>query len=226
MPREDFPNILFDFARIGEKPDCRDARRAALQDFTEVCEVDTADGQHRNPRCLAYLRQVLSSERRAILALRGRVVNRAIDDKIRSAIFRVLNFSQGVCRDADQKILSAHNSSNLRRRQGIDPQVNAVRARGQRDIEAVVDQHARAVWAGDGNRPLHEIAQRTCAQIFFADLNELAACLRGALDGFDLPIIVPFIVEECLAVGDQIEQATLREMGVRWRQVCRRFRGI
>jgi len=220
MPREDFPNILFDFARIGEKPDGGDAGGAALQDFTEICEVDAADGQYRNPRCLANLRQVLSPERRAILALRGRIVNRAIDDKIRPPTFGGLNFSQGVCRDADQKIHPAHNSPDLRRGQGIDAQMNAVRARGQRDIEPVVDQHPCAVRAGDGNRPPHEIAQRMCAQILFANLNELAACPRGALDGFDLPIIVPVTVEECLAVGDQIEQAALREIGVRWRQVC------
>lgn len=166
--------------------------------------------------------QLFDADGAAKFAFQQCVVNRAEDDEIGPAPFSLPRFYDRMRRNSDQKISQTpftHNAPDFSCGERIDPQVNAVRACSQRDIEPVIDQHPCAMRTGDVNCPSHEIAQRARSQIFFANLNELAACLCGALDGFDLLIIVPITGEECSAVGDQIEQATLPGMDFQWRQV-------
>ena len=77
----------------------------------------------------------------------------------------------------------------------------------QRYIQAIIDQHARAVWSRDSNHGLDKLTQRTWTQIFFTNLNKMAAGARGAFNGEQL---LSERLVEGLAIGDQVEQRARR----------------
>ncbi len=88
--------------------------------------------------------------------------------------------------------------------------MNSISSCGEGYVQPVVDQHFRADQASGGDGLPGEIGQCSCAQVFFPDLNQLAADGGGLAEGFDLcaPSFVFAAVSfaaERLAVGDQIK---------------------
>ncbi len=88
--------------------------------------------------------------------------------------------------------------------------MNAVCFGGNCHVQPVVDQHFRSVWASDGNCLASELSQRSRAQIFFPNLNELATSGGGLANGFDLELAGRLALissaEEGLAAGYLIKQ--------------------
>ncbi len=86
--------------------------------------------------------------------------------------------------------------------------MDAVSARRERDIQAVIDQDARAVRTRCGQSRARQFSKLPRGKISFADLNELTAGLRRCADEGEL--LAPLIRRlsrraERSAVGYQVE---------------------
>ena len=162
---------------------------------------------------MANICESFQPQRFAEFSLRWRVENRAADDEIRSAAFSRFGFGQRMRRNSNQEFFQTffdNCSANFGRGQGSHAQMNAVGFCRQRHIQSVVDQNLCAEWLSDGNGLASEFGQVLGAQIFFPNLNQLAASGGGLANGFDLQtaggLVRISFAAEGLAVGDQIKQ--------------------
>lgn len=64
--------------------------------------------------------------------------------------------------------------------------MNTIRTCGERHIQPVIDQHARAVWPRQPDGTTNKFAQLTRRQIRFTNLNELTPGFSRQPDGLQL----------------------------------------
>jgi len=155
-----------------EPTDSRKTTRSYRKTFFSIIECDAANRQHRKICEIArHLSQFVQTLRWTIRTLRIRFKHRTKDDEISATISRCPRFRNRMRRYANQKFRPTHFTHHSRRQRNRR-QMHTVRTSSARNVETIINQHARRAATRNLYRARNEFVEHTRRQVLFADLKE------------------------------------------------------